>query len=70
MACLGALKFTNLDAHQKHLLYLTAAYLGQGCRDEQGGGVLWGKAPKHTPIFYLSAFIMGISSRLESTGLC
>ena len=27
MACLGALKFTNLDAHQKHLLYLTAAWL-------------------------------------------
>jgi hypothetical protein len=27
MACLGALKFTNLDAHQKHLLYLTAAGL-------------------------------------------
>lgn len=28
-ACLGALKFRNLDAHQKHLLYLTAAYLGK-----------------------------------------
>ncbi len=27
LACLGALKFNNLDAHQKHLLYLTAAYL-------------------------------------------
>ena len=26
MACLGALKFTNLDAHQKQLLYLTAAF--------------------------------------------
>jgi hypothetical protein len=25
LACLGALKFANLDAHQKHLLYLTAA---------------------------------------------
>mgnify|MGYP001111690923 CR=1 FL=1 len=29
LACLGALKFNNLDAHQRHLLYLTAAYLGQ-----------------------------------------
>jgi hypothetical protein len=29
MACLGALKFTNLDRHQKHLLYLTAAHLAQ-----------------------------------------
>ncbi len=28
LACLGALKFNNLDAHQKHLLYLTAGYLG------------------------------------------
>ena len=27
LTCLGALKFTNLDAHQKHLLYLTAAWL-------------------------------------------
>jgi hypothetical protein len=27
LACLGALKFANLDAHQKHLLYLTAAWL-------------------------------------------
>jgi hypothetical protein len=25
-ACLGALKFTNLNAHQRHLLYLTAAW--------------------------------------------
>ncbi|MCU0485233.1 MAG: aminoglycoside phosphotransferase family protein [Anaerolineales bacterium] len=29
LACLGALKFNNLDAHQKHLLYLTAAFLGE-----------------------------------------
>ncbi len=29
MACLGGLKYTNLDAHQKHLLYLTAAQLAQ-----------------------------------------
>jgi hypothetical protein len=28
-ACLGALKFPNLAAHQKRLLYLTAAYLSQ-----------------------------------------
>jgi Ternary complex associated domain 9 len=28
-ACLGALKYANLDAHQRHLLYLTAAYLAQ-----------------------------------------
>ena len=27
LACLGALKFANLDGHQKHLLYLTAAWL-------------------------------------------
>jgi hypothetical protein len=27
LTCLGALKFTNLNAHQKHLLYLTAAWL-------------------------------------------
>ncbi len=27
MACLGALKFTNLNAHQRHLLYLTAAHV-------------------------------------------
>ncbi len=27
LACLGALKFANLDAHQKHLLYITAAWL-------------------------------------------
>jgi hypothetical protein len=26
LACLGALKFTNLDQHAKHLLYLSAAY--------------------------------------------
>jgi hypothetical protein len=24
--CLGALKFTNLDRHARHLLYLTAAF--------------------------------------------
>lgn len=29
MACIGALKFTNLGAQQKHLLYLTAAHLCQ-----------------------------------------
>jgi hypothetical protein len=29
LACLGALKFNNLDARQKHRLYLTAAYLSQ-----------------------------------------
>ncbi len=29
MACVGALKFANLDAHQKHLLYLAAAHLAQ-----------------------------------------
>jgi hypothetical protein len=29
MACLGALKYTNLNTHQKHLLYLTAAHLAQ-----------------------------------------
>jgi len=29
MACLGALKFTNLNAHQRHLLYLTAAHVAQ-----------------------------------------
>jgi hypothetical protein len=28
MSCLGALKFRNLNAHQKYFLYLTAAYLG------------------------------------------
>jgi len=28
MSCLGALKYRNLDAHQKYYLYLTAAYLG------------------------------------------
>ncbi len=27
LGCLGALKFANLDGHQKHLLYLTAAWL-------------------------------------------
>jgi hypothetical protein len=27
LSCLGALKFLNLDAHQRHLLYLTAAWL-------------------------------------------
>lgn len=29
MACLGALKFNNLNAHVKHMLYLTAACTGQ-----------------------------------------
>jgi hypothetical protein len=29
MACLGALKFANLEAHQKHLLLLNAAYLSR-----------------------------------------
>jgi len=29
LACLGALKFTNLDRHAKHLLYLTAAHTAQ-----------------------------------------
>jgi hypothetical protein len=29
MACLGALKYTNLDAHQKHLLYLAATRLSE-----------------------------------------
>ena len=29
LSCLGALKYPNLDQHQKHLLYLTAAWLGQ-----------------------------------------
>jgi hypothetical protein len=29
MACLGALKFNNLQPFQKHLLYLTAAFLSQ-----------------------------------------
>jgi len=32
LSCLGALKYRNLDFHQKHLLYLTAAYL---CSREQ-----------------------------------
>jgi hypothetical protein len=27
ISCLGALKYRNLDAHQKHMLYLTAASL-------------------------------------------
>lgn len=30
MACVGALKYVNLDSHQKHLLYLAAAHLAQG----------------------------------------
>jgi hypothetical protein len=30
LACLGALKYSNLDVDQKHLLYLTAAYLCGG----------------------------------------
>jgi hypothetical protein len=29
LACLGALKFTNLSPWSRHLLYLTAAHLGQ-----------------------------------------
>jgi hypothetical protein len=29
LTCLGALKFTNLDRHAKHLLYLTAAFMLQ-----------------------------------------
>jgi len=29
VACLGALKFVNLDARQKGRLYLTGAYLAQ-----------------------------------------
>jgi hypothetical protein len=29
LACMGALKFTNLDAHARHLLYLTAAHTAQ-----------------------------------------
>jgi hypothetical protein len=29
LTCLGALKYTNLQPSQKHLLYLTAAHLGQ-----------------------------------------
>jgi hypothetical protein len=29
VACMGALKFANLDTHQKHLLYLAAAHLVQ-----------------------------------------
>jgi len=29
LSCLGALKYRNLDGHQKYLLYLTAAYLAQ-----------------------------------------
>ena len=29
LTCLGALKYTNLQPFQKHLLYLTAAHLGQ-----------------------------------------
>jgi hypothetical protein len=30
MACVGALKYANLDTHQKHWLYLAAAHLAQG----------------------------------------
>ncbi len=30
MACLGALKFANLDDHARHFLYLTAAHLCRG----------------------------------------
>jgi hypothetical protein len=30
VACLGGLKFVNLDARQKQRLYLTAAYVGKG----------------------------------------
>lgn len=29
LACLGALKYSNLDAHAKNILYLTAAHLAQ-----------------------------------------
>jgi hypothetical protein len=29
LSCLGALKYRNLDEHQKYLLYLTAAYLAR-----------------------------------------
>ncbi len=29
MSCLGALKYRNLDEHQKYFLYLTAAYIGE-----------------------------------------
>jgi len=29
MACLGALKFSNLNPHARHLLYLTAAHIGR-----------------------------------------
>jgi hypothetical protein len=29
ISCLGALKYPNLSAHQKHLLYLSAAHLAQ-----------------------------------------
>ena len=29
MACVGALKFNNLNPHSRHLLYLTAAHIGQ-----------------------------------------
>ncbi|MCP4427188.1 MAG: hypothetical protein GY803_22095, partial [Chloroflexi bacterium] len=29
MACVGALKFANLEAHAKHLLYLAAAHIAQ-----------------------------------------
>jgi hypothetical protein len=29
MSCLGALKYRNLESHQKHLLYLKAAYLAR-----------------------------------------
>ncbi|MBN1149094.1 MAG: phosphotransferase, partial [Anaerolineales bacterium] len=29
LACLGALKFTNLDRHAKHILYLSAAHTAQ-----------------------------------------
>jgi hypothetical protein len=29
MTALGSLKFTNLNAHQRHLLYLTAAHVAQ-----------------------------------------
>jgi len=29
LSCLGALKYRNLDHHQKHFLYLAACYIGQ-----------------------------------------
>ena len=37
MACLGSLKYTNLNTHQKHLLYLTAHKSRKRCRDDPMG---------------------------------